>query len=135
MVERTWPRGLAACAFVAVVVWQQVWWLLELAPLPAYALAFLGHVFAHNRPNTFEHPAWAFFAYWRSRVVWLVVLFLGGFLTATVMERFQADLRGARPLACTGLRISSRRPSRRRKAASLRAVGRVASFRHRRLDP
>ena len=33
-----------------------------------------------------------FVAYFRSRVIWLVVLFLGGFLTASVMERFQADL-------------------------------------------
>lgn len=33
-----------------------------------------------------------FFAYWRSRVVWLVVLFLGGFLTANVMESFQGEL-------------------------------------------
>ena len=33
-----------------------------------------------------------FFGYWRSRVVWLVVLFLGGFLTANVMEHFQGEL-------------------------------------------
>lgn len=33
-----------------------------------------------------------FFEYWKSRVTWLVVLFLGGFLTATVMQRFEADL-------------------------------------------
>lgn len=32
------------------------------------------------------------FSYWRGRVIWLVVLFLGGFLTASVMSRFQADL-------------------------------------------
>jgi magnesium transporter len=41
----------------------------------------------------------SFASYWRSRVVWLVVLFLGGFLTATVMERFEASLRGALALA------------------------------------
>jgi magnesium transporter len=29
----------------------------------------------------------------RSRVVWLILLFLGGFLTATVMERFESELR------------------------------------------
>ena len=40
-----------------------------------------------------------FFAYWRSRVGWLVILFLGGFLTATVMERFEAQLREALSLA------------------------------------
>jgi magnesium transporter len=32
------------------------------------------------------------YSYWRSRVTWLVVLFLGGFLTASVMHGFQHDL-------------------------------------------
>lgn len=32
------------------------------------------------------------YAYWKSRVIWLVVLFLGGFLTATVMHRFESDI-------------------------------------------
>jgi magnesium transporter len=41
----------------------------------------------------------SFFAYWRSRVTWLVVLFLGGFLTATVMERFENELSSAITLA------------------------------------
>ncbi len=33
-----------------------------------------------------------FASYWRSRVTWLVILFLGGFMTASVMERFQTQL-------------------------------------------
>ena len=33
-----------------------------------------------------------FLAYWKSRVTWLVVLFLGGFLTATVMEGFAGEI-------------------------------------------
>lgn len=41
----------------------------------------------------------SFLAYWRSRVVWLVVLFVGGFLTATVMEQFQGQLARALTLA------------------------------------
>ncbi len=40
-----------------------------------------------------------FLAYYKSRVTWLVVLFLGGFLTATVMERFEDQLRHALALA------------------------------------
>ncbi|UJR85433.1 magnesium transporter [Sandaracinus amylolyticus] len=40
-----------------------------------------------------------FLAYWRSRVTWLVVLFLGGFLTANVMEGFADELQRAIVLA------------------------------------
>ncbi len=32
------------------------------------------------------------FAYWRSRVTWLVVLFLGGFVTASVMQSFASEI-------------------------------------------
>ncbi len=39
------------------------------------------------------------FALFRSRVIWLFVLFLGGFLTATVMEQFQNELSTAIQLA------------------------------------
>lgn len=41
----------------------------------------------------------SFLAYWKSRVTWLVVLFLGGFLTANVMQGFQDDLARALTLA------------------------------------
>lgn len=34
----------------------------------------------------------AFFDYWKSRVTWLVVLFLGGFLTANVMQSFAGEI-------------------------------------------
>ncbi len=34
----------------------------------------------------------AFFDYWKSRVTWLVVLFLGGFLTANVMQSFAGQI-------------------------------------------
>jgi magnesium transporter len=34
----------------------------------------------------------AFFDYWKSRVTWLVVLFLGGFLTANVMQSFSGEI-------------------------------------------
>lgn len=41
----------------------------------------------------------SFWQYWRSRVTWLVVLFLGGFLTASVMEHFQSAIRELAVLA------------------------------------
>jgi magnesium transporter len=41
----------------------------------------------------------AFWAYWRSRVTWLVVLFLGGFVTANVMQHFTADIHALAVLA------------------------------------
>lgn len=41
----------------------------------------------------------SFFDYWRSRVVWLVLLFLGGFATASVMEGFQDQLARAMSVA------------------------------------
>jgi magnesium transporter len=33
-----------------------------------------------------------FFEYWKSRVTWLVILFLGGFLTANVMQSFEGEI-------------------------------------------
>lgn len=41
----------------------------------------------------------SFWAYWRSRVTWLVVLFLGGFVTANVMQHFTADIQALAVLA------------------------------------
>ncbi|GAB4199667.1 MAG: magnesium transporter [Sandaracinaceae bacterium] len=34
----------------------------------------------------------SFFEYWKSRVTWLVALFLGGFLTANVMQSFEGEI-------------------------------------------
>ncbi len=44
----------------------------------------------------FDAPLWRAF---RSRVVWLILLFIGGFLTASVMELFQGQLRTVIELA------------------------------------
>lgn len=44
----------------------------------------------------FDAPLWPRF---RSRVVWLILLFIGGFLTASVMELFEGQLRAAIELA------------------------------------
>jgi magnesium transporter len=50
-------------------------------------------------PMTDTYFGTGFLAYWRLRVVWLVILFLGGFLTANVMEGFEGDLSRAITLA------------------------------------
>ena len=52
-------------AYAAVVAWLGRWGWLVLLPVPAYALGWLGHLLAHNRPTFFEHPVWSFFGYWR----------------------------------------------------------------------
>jgi len=41
----------------------------------------------------------AFLDYWKSRVTWLVVLFLGGFLTANVMQSFEGQIQRVVTLA------------------------------------
>ncbi len=46
---------------IAVVL--QVWWLLAVALLQGYALAWVGHFFfEHNKPATFEYPRLSFLA-------------------------------------------------------------------------
>jgi len=42
------------------------WWLFPLAPVPGYALAWVGHFFIEkNRPATFTHPLWSFMGDWK----------------------------------------------------------------------
>ena len=50
-------------------------------------------------PMTDTYFQVSFWQYWRSRVTWLVVLFLGGFLTASVMEHFHGAIRQLAVLA------------------------------------
>ena len=56
---------LAGFAFLGLVVLVQHWWMLLLVPVPAYALAFFGHLLVKNKPTTFEYPVWSVFAFWR----------------------------------------------------------------------
>lgn len=51
--------------FLATVV-TQVWWLLAVAFVQAYALAWIGHFFfEHNKPATFTYPWLSFLGDWR----------------------------------------------------------------------
>ena len=47
-------------AFVIFTLPLSDWWMLLLAPIPAYALAWIGHyVIEKNRPATFSYPMWS----------------------------------------------------------------------------
>jgi hypothetical protein len=47
---------------VAAIVTRHWWWIM-LALVVPYALAWIGHFFVeHNRPATFEHPLWSWWA-------------------------------------------------------------------------
>jgi magnesium transporter len=50
-------------------------------------------------PMTDSYFQVSFWKYWRSRVTWLVVPFLGGFLTASVMEHYEGAIRQLAVLA------------------------------------
>jgi hypothetical protein len=47
---------------VAALVTKHWWWIVAALVVP-YALAWIGHFFVeHNRPATFEHPLWSWWA-------------------------------------------------------------------------
>jgi hypothetical protein len=49
------------------------WWLAVVALVVSYALAWGSHFFAeHNRPATFEHPLWSWWA--DQRMVFLMLI-------------------------------------------------------------
>ena len=51
-----WTLLLAAIAL-------RHWWWVAVALLVSYALAWISHFFVeHNRPATFEHPLWSWWA-------------------------------------------------------------------------
>lgn len=50
--------GILAAAIVT-----RHWWWIALALVVPYALAWIGHFFVeHNKPATFEHPLWSWWA-------------------------------------------------------------------------
>lgn len=67
--------GLATVAYGVVA---GPLWVCATAPLPGYALAWVGHyVFEKNRPATFKHPLWSFMCDW-----WMWAEVLSGRLPA-----------------------------------------------------
>lgn len=54
---------LTGWAVLVAAVALQRWWWIALALLVSYALAWISHFFVeHNRPATFEHPLWSWWA-------------------------------------------------------------------------
>jgi len=50
-----------ALALVVTALASQSWWLLFVALLQGYALAWVGHFFfEHNKPATFKYPLFSF---------------------------------------------------------------------------
>jgi hypothetical protein len=46
--------------FILLTLYTQNYWLLILAPVTAYALAWISHFFIEgNKPATFGHPVWS----------------------------------------------------------------------------
>ncbi len=57
--------SLSLVIALLAIVWSQPW-LILVALLQGYALAWIGHFFfEHNRPATFRHPLWSFAGDWR----------------------------------------------------------------------
>lgn len=56
--------SIAAALLVAATITQS-WWLIGVAVVQGYALAWIGHFFfEHNRPATFRHPFYSFVGDW-----------------------------------------------------------------------
>jgi hypothetical protein len=54
---------LTGWALLVAAVALQHWWWIALALVVPYALAWISHFFVeHNRPATFEHPLWSWWA-------------------------------------------------------------------------
>ena len=48
------------------------WWLLPLALIPGYGMAWIGHFFIEkNKPATFQHPVWSFMGDYK--MIWMIL--------------------------------------------------------------
>ena len=56
----------SALALLVTAVVTQKWWLVAVAVLQGYVLAWIGHFFfEHNKPATFAYPRLSFLSDWR----------------------------------------------------------------------
>lgn len=54
---------VAGWVILVAAVIERRWWWIALALMVPYALAWVSHFFIeHNRPATFEHPLWSWWA-------------------------------------------------------------------------
>ena len=54
---------LLGWAILVAAIFTRHWWWIGLALVVPYALAWISHFFIeHNRPATFEHPLWSWWA-------------------------------------------------------------------------
>ena len=71
---------LAGWALLIAAIALRHWWWIALALIVSYALAWVSHFFVeHNRPATFEHPL---FSWWADQK--MVALMLAGKMNAEV---------------------------------------------------
>lgn len=71
---------LAGWALLIAAIALRHWWWIVLALIVSYALAWVSHFFVeHNRPATFEHPL---FSWWADQK--MVALMLAGKMNAEV---------------------------------------------------
>ena len=71
---------LAGTSLIIVFLLSGRWFLLPLALVPGYGLAWIAHFFVeHNRPESFKYPLWSFLADYK-----MVALMLTGRMTEEV---------------------------------------------------
>jgi hypothetical protein len=63
---------IAGWMLLGAALVERRWWWIAVAIAVPYTLAWLGHFFVeHNKPATFQHPLWSFWA--DQRMVFLTI--------------------------------------------------------------
>lgn len=64
---------IAGWMLLGAALVQRRWWLVVVAVVVPYAVAWLAHFFVeHNKPATFDHPLWSFWA--DQKMVFLTII-------------------------------------------------------------